>query len=115
MNCLRFGPLPFVPCSFFNPRVGSSPAAPRLDGLRDHQDDMTAVKAPGFRTKPSFATGTVRGPHLIYTFVKDLFFVAIFFGNKFVVFSCFFAIECDCQRFFWHFELWGFKSVYIYV
>lgn len=29
---LRFGRLPFVPCSFFNPRVGSIPAAPRRKG-----------------------------------------------------------------------------------
>ena len=31
---LRFGPLPFVPCSFFNPQGGSILAAPRFQGLK---------------------------------------------------------------------------------
>lgn len=55
---LRFGRLPFVPCSFFNPQGGSIPAAPRAARV-----EVVAV--------------------LFLPFLSPLFVARMFFGNTF--------------------------------
>ncbi len=88
--------------------LGYAKTFPRMLA-RDHQDDMTCIGPRGFRSKPSICEWYCEGaaPNL-YTFVKDMFFVARFLLKQI---CCFFRWNVIVNDFFWHFGLQGFKSV----